>query len=39
MPDVSFYTPTDRGMEARIREKLVELRARDSAAGGRKPRK
>jgi putative ATPase len=36
MPDVSFYAPTDRGLEARIRDKLDELRARDKDAGGRK---
>jgi putative ATPase len=36
MPDVSFYTPTDRGVEARIKEKLRELRGRDEAAGGRR---
>jgi len=27
-----FYTPTDRGLEARIRDKLDALRARDRAA-------
>jgi putative ATPase len=36
MPDVAFYEPTGRGLEARIRERLDELRARDTAAGGRK---
>jgi putative ATPase len=36
MPDVSFYTPTDRGVEARIRERLEALRSRDTAAGGRR---
>jgi putative ATPase len=35
MPDVSFYEPTERGLEARIREKLASLRQRDEAAGGR----
>jgi putative ATPase len=35
MPDVAFYEPTDRGLEARIREKLATLRLRDDAAGGR----
>jgi len=30
MPPVSFYHPTDRGLEARIAEKLAELRARDA---------
>jgi putative ATPase len=29
MPDQTFYEPTDRGLEARIRAKLEELRARD----------
>jgi putative ATPase len=29
MPDITFYEPTDRGLEARIREKLEALRARD----------
>ncbi|HEY3461166.1 MAG TPA: replication-associated recombination protein A, partial [Casimicrobiaceae bacterium] len=33
MPDVAFYTPTDQGAEARIREKLRDLRERDLAAG------
>ena len=32
MPDVSFYEPTDRGLEAKIREKLEALRARDRKA-------
>ena len=36
MPDVSFYEPTDRGAEARIAEKLRELRALDEAAGGKR---
>jgi putative ATPase len=36
MPDVSFYTPTDHGIEARIREKLRELRNRDELAGGKR---
>jgi len=35
MPDVTFYHPTDRGLEARIAEKLRALRMRDDAAGGR----
>ena len=35
MPDVSFYEPTERGLEGRIREKLGSLRQRDEAAGGR----
>ena len=29
MPAVSWYEPTDRGLEAKIREKLEALRARD----------
>jgi putative ATPase len=29
MPPVSFYEPTSRGLEAKIREKLAELRERD----------
>jgi putative ATPase len=29
MPDITFYEPTDRGLEAKIREKLEALRARD----------
>jgi putative ATPase len=33
MPETTFYEPTDRGMEQRIRERLAELRSRD--AGGR----
>ena len=37
MPDVAFYTPTEQGAEARIREKLRALRERDAAAGGRRP--
>ena len=32
MPPQSFYTPTDRGLEAKIREKLEYLRARDREA-------
>ena len=35
MPDVAFYRPTDRGLEARIGEKLESLRARDDQAGGK----
>src|SRR5262249_54372986 len=34
MPDVSFYQPTDRGLEARIREKLEWQRARNRKARG-----
>jgi len=36
MPDVVFYAPTAQGAEARIREKLRELRDRDEAAGGKR---
>jgi hypothetical protein len=36
MPDVAFYEPTDQGAEARIREKLRDLRERDEAAGGKR---
>ena len=32
MPAVEWYRPTDRGLEARIREKLEALRSRDRAA-------
>jgi len=32
MPDVTFYQPTGRGVEAKIREKLEALRARDREA-------
>ena len=35
MPDVTFYAPTERGVEARIAERLRALRARDDAAGGK----
>ena len=34
MPDVSWYRPTDRGLEAKIREKLDWLRSRDRKARG-----
>jgi putative ATPase len=37
MPDTRFYEPTERGLEARIRERLEALRARDTAAGGDEP--
>jgi len=37
MPDVTFYAPTGRGLEARIAEKLRALRARDEKAGGKRP--
>jgi putative ATPase len=32
MPEVSWYRPTERGLEARIREKLEELRRRNADA-------
>jgi putative ATPase len=32
MPDVTFYEPTERGLEAKIREKLEALRTRDRDA-------
>ena len=32
MPEVEWYRPTDRGLEARIREKLEHLRALDAEA-------
>jgi len=34
MPEVSWYRPTDRGLEARIAERLAELRALDRKARG-----
>jgi len=34
MPAISFYTPTERGLEARIAEKLLALRERDAKARG-----
>ena len=38
MPDVAFYAPTDRGLEARIRARLDELRKLDrTAARGDEP--
>jgi len=36
MPDVTFYRPTDRGVEARIAERLRTLRKQDEAAGGKR---
>src|SRR6185369_12769731 len=36
MPDVAWYEPTDRGLEAKIRDKLEILRAQDKKAGGDK---
>jgi len=32
MPDVSWYEPTDRGLEAKIRDRLLWLRSRDKAS-------
>jgi putative ATPase len=37
MPEVRWYKPTDRGMEARIAERLAELRALDLKARGGGP--
>jgi putative ATPase len=34
MQDVKWYEPTDRGLEAKIREKLASLRARDRKTHG-----
>jgi len=31
MSEVSFYEPTERGLEAKIAEKLAKLRALDAA--------
>jgi len=36
MPEVEWYRPTDRGLEAKIREKLEHLRALDAEAKGKK---
>jgi putative ATPase len=36
MPEVSFYEPTDRGLEAKIAEKLAHLRDMDAAARKKK---
>ncbi|MGE5667843.1 MAG: replication-associated recombination protein A, partial [Betaproteobacteria bacterium] len=36
MPDVTFYEPTTRGLEGKIRERLQALRSRDEAAGGKR---
>ena len=33
MPEVSFYQPTDHGLEAKIAEKLAQLRELDEKAG------
>jgi putative ATPase len=39
MPDVSFYEPTERGLEAKIAEKLAALRERDAKASRKEPDK
>ncbi len=36
MPQVEWYRPTDRGLEAKIRDKLEHLRALDAEAGGKR---
>ena len=36
MPRVEWYRPTDRGAEARIRERMAELRRLDAEAGKKK---
>jgi len=36
MPEVSFYEPTERGLEAKIAEKLAHLRELDAKAGKQK---
>jgi putative ATPase len=36
MPAVSFYEPTQRGLEAKIAEKLAHLRELDEAAKNKK---
>jgi len=36
MPDVEWYRPTDRGLEAKIAEKLAELRRRDAQVRSKK---
>jgi len=32
MPAITFYEPTDRGLEERIRQRLADFRSRDAAA-------
>jgi len=32
MPAVEWYRPTERGLEAKIREKLQQLRSRDASS-------
>ena len=36
MPDVEWYRPTDRGLEAKIAERLAHLRELDAKRGGNK---
>ena len=36
MPPIEWYRPTDRGLEARLRERIAELRSRDAEAGKEK---
>ena len=33
MPAIEWYKPTDRGLEAKLRERIAELRRRDADAG------
>jgi putative ATPase len=33
MPPVSFYSPTERGLEGKIAERLAALRERDAKTG------
>ena len=37
MADVSFYHPTDRGLEGKIARRLATLQAKDRAVGGKPP--
>jgi putative ATPase len=37
MPEVSWYRPSERGLEGRIREKLDDLRRRNAEAGRKRP--
>ncbi len=39
MPPVSFYKPTDRGLEAKIAERLAHLKALDAQATAADPKK
>jgi putative ATPase len=36
MPEPTFYVPTDRGLEAKIRDKLAHLEALDAEAEDRR---